>query len=280
MRFPIFLRATLSMCSLAGAGLCLSMMPGEWNHMSDEVTSSPEVWSLSLEGCLVVVDPGHGGHDGGTQGHGALEKDLSLTMAKVIRDHLTKAGIPVMMTREDDTFVELAERSEIANRAGATVFLSIHLNADPVSADTAGVEFYHCSRKQLAELATLKRNMGFAPEINIRDIRSELLAGMLQKRVCRAIGGADRGVRDSNYLVVMQARCAAVLLECGYLTNAEESKRLQEKATHEKLAGAVTEALKKYLTAVTMNPGRGLIFAHASEAVGPPASVPTATREP
>ncbi|MEZ0276173.1 MAG: N-acetylmuramoyl-L-alanine amidase, partial [Roseimicrobium sp.] len=92
----------------------------------------------------------------------------------------------------------------------------------------------------------------------IRDRRSEWLAQTLHKGIRAATGVENRGTRDSNYLVVMNSECPAVLIECGYLTNEAEARRLQTEDHQEKIAKAVAEGVKKFLLASRMNPRRGI----------------------
>jgi len=268
-----FIRPVVSFASLVGAGLCLWLV--SWSDADQNaVPPLDEPWQLSFTDFRVVIDAGHGGQDGGTQGFGALEKDISLKLALLVKKHLDATGIPVLLTRDADVFLELGARSEFANRNRADVFLSIHLNADATSADTAGVEIYHSSRKRLGDNAALKRELALPPEIQVKDSRSEMLAGIIQKRVCAALGSTNRGVRDSSFLVVTETSCAAVLLECGYLTNEQESQKLQSPPMQERLASAAADGIRHYLTAITMNPVRGLLFTQGIEAApaleGPP----------
>lgn len=188
------------------------------------------------------------------------EKDCALQIAKRVDQHLRALGLRTIMTRGNDTFVELDERSEIANRNKASVFVSIHLNADATSAETAGVETYYSSRKRLGDLVKLRERFSLAPKQSLKDGRSEQLARMIQREVCEAIGASDRRARDSNYLVVMQTECPAVLLECGYLTNEAESKRLTGESYQEKIAIAVADCVKNFLLGTSLNPRKGLAF--------------------
>jgi N-acetylmuramoyl-L-alanine amidase len=164
------------------------------------------------------------------------------------------------MTRSGDSYVELTERSAIANRNAASVFVSIHLNADGTSDGTAGVETYFCSRKRLGDLVKLRHQFDIAHGVAFKDGRSEWLARTVQRAVCAATGATDRRARDSNYLVVMHAECPAVLVECGYLTNQAESGRLKTAAYQEKVATAIAESVKHYLLATSVHPRRGLVF--------------------
>lgn len=260
MSFAHAIRCMLSYGAFLGAGFCLWQAQAYWEQQSLAFRSGPNAWMDMLREHLVVVDAGHGGTDGGTQGFGVLEKKCSLAIADRVEKQLHARGIRTRMTRSDDKYVELTERSAVANRNGASVFVSIHLNADATSDETAGVETYFCSRKRLGDLLKLRDRFEITPGHAFKDGRSEWLARTVQKAVCAATGASDRRARDSNYLVVMQAECPAVLVECGYLTNETESGRLATAAYQEKVAGAVAESVKHFLLATSLNPRRGMVF--------------------
>ena len=115
------IRCCLSYAAFFGAGLCLWQVQSIWEKQSLALRSEPDAWREALRAHLVVVDAGHGGTDGGTQGHGVLEKKCSLEIAKRVEKHLRSRGICTMMTRSDDSYVELTERSAIANRNSAAI---------------------------------------------------------------------------------------------------------------------------------------------------------------
>lgn len=212
----------------------------------------------ALKTLLVVVDPGHGGQDGGTAGNGVQEKHATLDLARRVESQLRQRGIRVRMTREADTYVELDERSGLAGRLGAAALVSIHLNASTAT-EVAGVETYFSSRRGAPEGSWLRRNVALSGSGDAGDRRGELLAEMIQRRVCEATGAEDREVRDSRLYVVMRAACPAVLVECGYLTNAEEARRLKKDSYKDQLAAAVADAVHDYLLATLINPRRGLM---------------------
>jgi N-acetylmuramoyl-L-alanine amidase len=261
------IRCTVSYGALFGAGFCLWQAQAFWDQQSLSFRSGPNAWMDILRQHLVVVDAGHGGTDGGTQGYGVLEKRCSLAIAQRVDQQLRALGIRTLMTRRDDTFVELGERSAVANRNGASVFVSIHLNADATSNETSGVETYFCSRKRLGDLVKLRHRFDIAPGVGFKDKRSEWLARTIQESVCGSTGSPDRRARDSNYLVVMHSECPAILLECGYLTNEAESKRLQMESYQDKIATAVAQSVKKFLLATHLHPRRGIVFDPLTDAV-------------
>lgn len=266
MTFALAIRSLVSYAAFAGAGFCLWQTQAYWEREALAFRTGPDAWMDTLRQHVVVVDAGHGGTDGGTQGHGVLEKKYTLQIAERVEKQLRAIGVRTVMTRTSDSYVELTERSAIANRNAASAFVSIHLNADATSSETAGVETYYCSRKRLGDLVKLRGRFDMDPGQAFKDGRSEWLARTLQRAICAATGAVDRRARDSNYLVVTQSECPAVLVECGYLTNEEEAGRLTREAYQEKIATAVAKSVKHFLLASTVNPRRGIVYQTLADA--------------
>lgn len=255
------IRLLLSSSALLGAVACLWMVEKSWDYEQERLVKQlSEAASADPLPYLVVVDAGHGGIDGGTQGFGQLEKEISLDLALRLEKRLQEAGCRVLMTRKDDTYLTLEERCDVANQAKAAVFVSLHLNADAKSGETHGIETYYSSRKKLGSMAPLRELLGLKHDIPVRDVRSEWLAGMVHNRVCRTTGAPDRNVRDCQFIVVMQTECPAILLECGYLTNQAESLCFTDNGYKDGVIGAVANGVVQYLRAIQMNPRRGLRF--------------------
>lgn len=255
------IRLILSSSALLGAAACLWMVGESWDREQERLVKQlSEAAAADPLPFLVVVDAGHGGIDGGTQGFGQLEKDITLDLALRLEKRLQEAGCRVLMTRKDDTYLTLEQRCEVANQAKASVFVSLHLNADPKSAETHGVETYFSSRKKLGSMAPIREFLGLRHDIPVRDVRSEWLAGMVHSRVCRTTGAPDRNVRDSQFIVVMQTECPAILVECGYLTHQAESLCFTDHGYKNGVIGAVANGVVQYLRAIQMNPRRGLRF--------------------
>ncbi|CAN5752002.1 hypothetical protein BH11VER1_BH11VER1_34300 [soil metagenome] len=259
-------RILISYGALLGAVLCLLQLPSVWEDQQRGLRLPPESISDKIRGTLVVLDAGHGGVDGGTQGHGVLEKQATLELTHRVGKKLAEAGLRVVMTRGVDAYVELEERSATANRNQAALFVSLHMNADATSADTHGVETYYSDRKRLGDVARLRRALSIPEGTGFKDKRSELLAMTVHRHICQATGANDRKVRDSNYLVVMQSECPSILVECGYLTNEGEAAKLQDADYKAKFANAVAEGIKVYLNCARLNPRRGIVL-EASKAV-------------
>lgn len=188
---------------------------------------------------LVVVDAGHGAHDGGAVANGVIEKELSLILAKQVRSHLEKAGVQVRMTREKDRFLELEERCQVAAETGADAFVSIHLNTSP-STEVHGLETYYAA-KSLMNRAT-RSNRPEAPTPTGQD-----LATIIQRCAIAATQAEDRGIKDSQLIVVMRSPCPAALVECGFLTHPEEARRLTDAAYQKKLTSGISEGMIEFL---------------------------------
>ncbi len=181
-----------------------------------------------FKGKVVAVDPGHGGSDPGAIGvSGLREKEVNLAVALELVGLLEEAGAKVVMTRSGDHAVRNARRVEVANEAGADVFISIHANAysDP---ESNGTETYYCSK-------------------NDHSSASKYLAEQVQREMVSALGLRDRGVKQRSFYVLNNTEMPAALVELAFLTNATEEKLLEKKETHVKAARALFEGLEAYL---------------------------------
>lgn len=180
---------------------------------------------------LVIIDPGHGGMDAGAIGvSGSLEKDLNLAVALALAEHFRKAGVPVLLTRSEDALVlkegedvkgkrkknDLYNRAEIANAYPDATFISIHMNAYPVS-KYRGLQVYY--NKANEESAALARRI-------TDKVRSDI--DPIYTRV--------PNFRGEELYLLANAKGRAVLVECGFLSNAEEEAKLLEKDYQNKLS--------------------------------------------
>jgi N-acetylmuramoyl-L-alanine amidase len=174
---------------------------------------------------IVVIDPGHGGSDrGGIPGQKLSEKVLTLDTGKRLAKILqANDAIRVVMTRHNDTFVSLTERTNIANqyRGRDAVFVSIHYNAAQREG-AYGVETYYNNR------------------------RAYRLAALVHPRVIQALGSIDRGIRQRNYRVLRNNRLPAILVECGFLTNHLEGERASDPKYRSRIAWAIASAILLY----------------------------------
>ncbi len=225
------------------------------------------VRTLGLKVSRVVIDPGHGGHDQGTEGpHGLLEKDLVLDVAlrlgKLVQERM---GAEVIYTRSDDSFVPLEGRTALANDMKADLFLSIHANSSPAAPRVAGVETFYLnitgskdaldvaarenasSQKSVFELADLIQKIAKRDKAE----ESKEFAGRIQTALyafsARNIPGSrNRGVKSAPFVVLIGANMPSVLAEIGFLSNGREEALLKKADYRQKLADALYRGLARY----------------------------------
>lgn len=190
---------------------------------------------------LVVVDAGHGGHDGGAVANGVIEKNLSLDIANRVKRELEAAGVRVVMTRCDDSFLSLDERAALAGTHQAAAFVSVHLNTDGEGSEAEGIETYFAEAKTLSARqlvpAGLRQTTGDSAEF----------ASTVQRLVCGATQASNRGIKARDYAVVARSACPAVLVECGFITSASESVRLKQTAYRDRIASGIARGVVLFL---------------------------------
>lgn len=174
---------------------------------------------------IIVIDAGHGGHDPGAEGNGLMEKDLNLSLAGALYDKLTALGHDARLTRQDDTFWELADRPQAANDAGAAVFVSLHHDASDQPSAHGATVFYHRDAPDDGALA-------FAIHKAMRPIFDG--------------GMRDRGIGTANYAVLRGAVMPAVLVEGGFVSNAEDAEKIQTAEYQDLLAGCIAEGIESW----------------------------------
>ena len=217
----------------------------------------------------IVIDPGHGGHDPGTRANGITEADLVLDIALRLEALLTKVpGVEVVLTRRSDEFVDLQERTAVANREGADLFLSIHANASATKS-AAGIETYflNFSTNSGAMAVAARENAGAdkkmgaltdilnAISLNTKLDESRDLATMVQRAMIEKLKPANRNVRDRGvnqalFQVLIGASMPSVLTEVSFLTNAQEAKLLKNSTYRQRIADALFAAIRKYQTSL------------------------------
>ena len=211
----------------------------------------------------VVIDAGHGGVDLGARGvNGVLEKDLTLAVARKLAAELRARHVPVVETRPKDVFVPLHERTAIANKAHARLYVSIHANSAP-EPEAFGSETYFLSvdasdaeamRVALTEndvyqqAGTAQDSQDVVGSILGDLIRTEHLressdlAAAIQRALAK-LPGESRGVKQAPFVVLTGVNMPAALIEIGFVTNADEVKRLGRRDVQVALAKAVATAL-------------------------------------
>jgi N-acetylmuramoyl-L-alanine amidase len=173
---------------------------------------------------VVVIDAGHGGQDrGGAPYQRIPEKGYTLDTARRLARNLRRLGVRVVMTRDDDSFVSLSQRTYISNRYSPSdaVFVSIHYNSG-WREGAYGIETYYYSR------------------------RAYRLAALVHPRVINAMNSADRGIRWRGYWVLRRNRLPAILVECGFLTNRAEAARIEDPDYRDRTARAIAGAIMRY----------------------------------
>ncbi len=268
--------------------------PGPGEGVVPSPLPLPETVSRGVR--MVAIDPGHGGKEPGAVGKsGTLEKDLTMALANQAGRALTAAGYRVVYTREDDYFVGLRERTAIANAAGADLLVSIHANAS-TRADINGYETYYVSfaasdaeaqamaKKENSSLEASRAPAGASTVTGLEAIlwdmaqtefanQSGEFAARLQKKLFAAVGGHSRGTRQAPLIVLLGARMPAVLVEAGFISNAEEELRLRNQEFAGKFARALVQAVNEVSQALMAGcaPARASTGAGAAVAAVPPA---------
>lgn len=195
---------------------------------------------------VVVLDPGHGAEDSGAKGRqGVEEKRAVLDIARRVRSHLAAAGVVVYMTRENDRFVELEHRASLAKRWRADLFVSIHLNS--ASSRTAkGVESFILSAEGFASTAGGGR--GARAPGNKHDAGNAALGFQVHRGLVKQTGASDRGLKRARFIVLRNAPCPAVLVECGFLSNAEEERKVMNASYRDEIARGLAKGIINYVT--------------------------------
>ena len=225
-------------------------------------------WSLDV----IVIDAGHGGKDVGAEGvNGAYEKDVTLAIARKLRDALRRElpKTKVVMTRETDEFIELYRRTEIANDAGGKLFMSIHCNSMPSKPHPAhGCETYilRPGRNDDAARVAQRENASVRFESSTKQYQSmtedqiivatmaqrsfvrfsESLASAVQSEVTTACPLADRGVSQAGFFVLVGASMPNVLVETGFLSNTADAQYLASPKGQSTIATALAKAIARY----------------------------------
>ena len=221
----------------------------------------------------IVIDPGHGGHDPGTKSRGLSEAELVVDVARRLEALLLKEpGVEVILTRRTDVFVPLEERTAIANRVGADLFLSIHANSSR-SNKAGGVETYflNFASNPDAEAVAARENsasgrtMHSLPDIvkaitlNNKLDESRDFATLVQRSMIENLARAnrdvrDRGVKQAPFVVLIGAGMPSVLAEIAFMTHSQEGKLLKTAAYRQRIAEALFQGVRRYqrsLKAVT-----------------------------
>ncbi|MBI5209232.1 MAG: N-acetylmuramoyl-L-alanine amidase [Elusimicrobia bacterium] len=214
----------------------------------------------------VVVDPGHGGKDSGAVGKkGTLEKDVVLSVGLALAAKLEEGGAEVLLTRSDDYFVPLSERSRAANEFGADLFVSIHCNSSPKKRDT-GFELYFLSEKasdpEAERIANLENSVLELEGKSVEEEQAEIIlramtkteymnegaqfAAVLARRMEKKLDLTNRGVKQAGFYVLRGTDAPAVLFEIAFLSYRKDEARLGSKSFRKRVVEGLYQGIMEY----------------------------------
>ena len=266
--------AVLTVMLKAAARPRLAVLESPYRVVVDFLAADAAALPTGLRAPRVVIDPGHGGLDGGARGAaGVAEKDIVLALATEVAAQLTKHGVEVVLTRSTDVFVPLEERTAVANRAAADAFVSIHANSNR-KRTASGIETYYLDATDDAVALRMAAQENATGEEQVSDLQlalselatkvttreSRALALEVQRRLVGAArrlhpGARDLGAKGSLFYVLLGARMPAVLVETSFISNREEARLLgsarYRKTLAEAIAAGVTARLPRKLPAVS-----------------------------
>lgn len=219
-------------------GLLLLFLILQYDFIKEDTWG--ENWNLPLSGKIILLDPGHGGPDGGAGNKQALEKDIALDISLKVRDYLQEQGALVLMTRETDKDLadedtkgysrrkveDLKKRLKMINNTDNDLFVSIHLNAIPSSRWSGAQTFYAPQYKENAKAAKF--------------IQDELRVNL---------GNTTRKAKAIKQVYILKhAKKPGVLVEVGFLSNPTEREQLKKEAYQEKVAVSIYQGINRYFT--------------------------------
>ena len=228
-----------------------------------DLRSEKEKWEFKT----IVIDAGHGGKDPGAVGYrGTKEKDIALDVAKRLEKKLSKnMNVKIIMTRDEDIFLRLSERTKIANESNGNLFISIHTNAAEDRRASGFETFLIGPNKNEAavrvaarENAVLELEGKTGQKLTNEDLiqatiaqsafasKSEQFASMVQKEIKKRVQSKDRGVKQAGFYVLMGASMPNVLVELGFISNPSEEKKLRSPQYRDQLATAIYRAVEQY----------------------------------
>ena len=228
-----------------------------------DLRSEKEKWEFKT----IVIDAGHGGKDPGAVGYrGTKEKDIALDVAKRLEKKLSKnMNVKIIMTRDEDVFLRLSERTRIANESNGNLFISIHTNAAEdrrasgfetfligpnkneaavrvAARENAVLELEGISGKKLTNEDLIQATIAQSAFAS----KSEQFASMVQKEIKKRVQSRDRGVKQAGFYVLMGASMPNVLVELGFISNPSEEKKLRSPQYRDQLATAIYRAVEQY----------------------------------
>ena len=228
-----------------------------------DLSNEKQKWEFKT----IVIDAGHGGKDPGAVGYrGTKEKDIALDVAKRLEKKLSKnLNVKIVMTRDEDIFLRLSERTKIANENNGSLFISIHTNAAEdrrasgfetfligpnkneaavrvAARENAVLELEGISGQKLTNEDLIKATIAQSAFAS----KSEQFASMVQGEIKKRVQSKDRGVKQAGFYVLMGASMPNVLVELGFISNPSEEKKLRSPQYRDQLATAIYRAVEQY----------------------------------
>jgi N-acetylmuramoyl-L-alanine amidase len=221
----------------------------DWQFILAPLLSPERTASRTRKVKTIVIDPGHGGKDPGAVNptlnlqEKVLNLQVSLHLAKKLKSH----GYRVFLTRKDDSFLTLEERTQVARRRKADLFLSIHFNASPTPGPS-GIETF--AYTLLNQPSTGREDVVASDLIyrraNRNDAANSLLAFLLQDSLLAKTGERDRGVKRARFVVIEDLDCPGALVELGFINHPETASKFNQPTYLETLSEALTESILRY----------------------------------
>lgn len=203
----------------------------------------PEKMAKGKQVRTVAIAAGHGGKDPGNMVNRNQEKTYTLLLAKALKQELTASGFKVVMTRETDTFIDLEPQAEIARKAKADIFITVHYNA-VADVNPKGIETF-----ALTPAGAVATNGGTpSPRSpgNKYDECNMLLAQQVHKAMLRKTDFEDRGIRRAGFMVLRQLQMPGILVEAGFMSNPSDAKKIYSAAHRKVVARAIADAVVNY----------------------------------
>ena len=228
-----------------------------------DLSNEKEKWEFKT----IIIDAGHGGKDPGAVGYrGTKEKDIALDVAKRLEKKIARnMNVKVIMTRDEDVFLRLSERTKIANDNKGSLFISIHTNAAE-DRRASGFETFliglnkneYAAKVAARENAVLELEGSVNKDLSGEDLiqatmaqasfaaYSETFADLVQKEIKKRVQSKDRGVKQAGFVVLARASMPNVLVELGFISNPSEEKKLRSPQYRDQLATAIYRAVEQY----------------------------------
>lgn len=202
----------------------------------------------------VVLDAGHGGHDNGAKSPFGNEKAFTLDVALRARLLLQRAGFKVVLTRTGDNFIPLEQRAQFANRFPNSIFISIHFNSAQTMA--TGLETYTLAPRGVPSMASDGPKASDFVQLpgNVRDSENIALACATHAALVYNSRMFDRGIKRARFVVIREITVPGVLIEGGFLSNPQDSRRIATPAYRQQMAGSILQAVQNYRNAVGNGP--------------------------